>query len=250
MWRELESGGNNSMKSVTAFVLAGGFGMRLRPAFDGPKALAPVLGKPFLHFVLQSLRRGGVPRVVLCVGYKHELIRRWIANTSIDLDIGYSLEPKPLGTGGALALAVERFGNGGTLLAMNGDSFVKLNFTRMLELHVLNSASATVGITEAQDTGRYGQVETDEKGWVLRFSEKQSNGRAGFINSGVYLFETEVVRGIPAGRDVSLEHEVLPSLVNQRRVIAFPAEGGFIDIGTPEDYSRSESHMRQVLRTC
>ena len=252
MQRTLKFADWQAMADMPAFILAGGFGTRLRPAFNsGPKAMAPVTGKPFLYYLLRSLRQAGVRRVVLCVGYKHEQIREWAGEgKDVDLDIRYSLETQPLGTGGALALAVGRFGSARTLLAMNGDSLAELDLGEMRRAHLATRASVTVGLVMVRDTARYGRVDIDEMGRVRRLAEKCTDASPGLINCGVYLFETEVVKNIPAGCAVSLERQVLPGLIRRGRVFSFRGEGKFIDIGTAQDFAGAENQMRQVFKLC
>jgi len=244
----LESANQESIGRLTAFILAGGRGTRLQPAFDlGPKAMAPVAGRPFLEYLLRFLERAGVTRVVLCVGYKHKQIQDWAGDgTHMGLDIRYSLECSPLGTGGALALAVGRSGVEGMVLAMNGDSFAEIDMSDMWRTHLARCATATMALASVPNTERYGRVEIDDEGRVRRFAEKSGNTGPGLINCGVYLFESEVIRQIPTTRAISLEREVLPRLIGQSALFSFPVRGGFIDIGTPSDYSRAEKHMRQL----
>jgi len=241
---------HQSISVLTAFILAGGRGTRLQPAFDGgPKAMAPVAGRPFLDYLLQFLKRAGITRIVLCVGYKHQQIRESAGDgRHMGLDIRYSLERSPLGTGGALALAVSRTGVEGTVLAMNGDSLAEVELAGMWRAHGARHAAATIGLVNVPNAARYGRVAIDGKGWVRRFAEKSGDDDRGTINGGVYLFESDVLKQIPPLKAVSLECEVLPRLASCGSLFSFssPGRGGFIDIGTPEDYLRAEEHLRQL----
>jgi D-glycero-alpha-D-manno-heptose 1-phosphate guanylyltransferase len=227
----------------------------LRSAYaDGPKALAPIEGRPFLAYLLQQLADAGLTRVVLCAGYRAEQIEQWLGDgrrpTSgrPGLDIRYSREDEPLGTAGALALAYSRYARGERILAMNGDSILQLSLAAMWDLHMKRGAGATIALAQVPDTSRYGSVEVNEEGWVTSFREK-SRERAsgctqgfGFINGGVYLFEPSVMDMVVKSRGVSLEREVLPAQLS-RGLLAFRSDGYFIDIGIPEDFARAQREL-------
>ncbi len=240
-----------TLGDIPAFVLVGGFGTRLNPVFNsGPKAMAPVSGKPFLYYLLRTLQHAGFRRVVLCVSYKHEQIQRWAGTGSeLGLAIEYSVETQPLGTGGALRLAIECCRGTGTLVAMNGDSLVQLDFLEMLHTHIAHGAAATVGLAHVDDTARYGRVDIDELGWIRAFVEKSGESVPGLINSGVYVFDSEIFAEIPAGCVVSLERQVLPGLISRRRLCSFSTHGQFIDIGVPEEFARAQTEIKEIFQS-
>jgi D-glycero-alpha-D-manno-heptose 1-phosphate guanylyltransferase len=234
----------NEFPTCPVLVLVGGQGTRLRTAYaDGPKALAPIEGKPFLAYFLKLLADAGLTRVVLCVGYRAVQIEQWLGDGSdLGLNVSYSREDKPLGTAGALGLAYSRYTRGERVLAMNGDSILQLSLAAMWELHLEERAEATVALALVSDTSRYGTVDLNEKGWVTSFREKTSEQTAGYINAGVYLFEPSVMERVVAESLVSVEREVLPAQL-ARGIRAFKSEGYFIDIGVPEDLMRAQSEL-------
>jgi NDP-sugar pyrophosphorylase family protein len=246
----------NELSACPALVLVGGLGTRLRSAYaEGPKALAPIDGRPFLAFLLQQLADAGLTRVVLCAGYRAEQIEQWLGDGrtltsgSLDLDISYSREDEPLGTAGALALAYSRYARGERVLAMNGDSILQLSLAAMLDTHMKREAEATIALAQVPDTSRYGCVEVNEEGWVTSFREKSLELPSGFINGGVYLFEPSVMDRIVQGRPVSLEREVLPAQLS-RGLLAFKSDGYFIDIGIPEDLARAQTELPHRRLDC
>jgi len=233
-----------------ALVLVGGLGTRLRRAYaDGPKTLAPVAGKPFLAHLFKLLADNGVPRVVLCLGYRAGQIERWLADAgNFDLDIHCSQEDEPLGTAGALGLAYTRYARGERVLAMNGDSILHLPLGSMWNAHTACAAEATVALARVPDTSRYGSVEVNEEGWVTSFREKSPEPAPGFgfINGGVYLFEPSVMDRVVRDGYRSLECEVLPAQI-ARGLLAFKSDGYFIDIGVPQDLARAQSELGAVV---
>lgn len=222
------------MGGVTAAILAGGLGTRLRPAVaDRPKVLATVAGRPFLAQLLDQLAAGGVTEVVLLVGYGAEQVRETFDGQFNGLRLHYSTESSPLGTGGAVRHALPHL-TGGRVLLLNGDSFCDFDLRDLLAA----DGVAYMVLAEVPDTGRYGRVESAD-GRVTGFTEKGLGG-PGPINAGVYLFPTDLLAELPADRPLSFERDVLPAWVGRGLVRAFPG-GRFIDIGTPESYAEADA---------
>jgi D-glycero-alpha-D-manno-heptose 1-phosphate guanylyltransferase len=238
---------NNGLSQCPALILVGGLGTRLRPVYaEGPKALAPIQGKPFLAYLLKMLADHGVSRVVLCLGHRARQIEQWLAEQSFDVDLRCSYEDEPLGTAGALGLAYSRYARGERVLAMNGDSILRLSLAAMWELHSRRAAEATIGLAHVADTSRYGNVQVNDQGWVTSFSEKSAERKPGFINGGVYLFEPSVMDRVVRERSISLERESLPAQLT-RGLLAFKSDGYFIDIGVPQDLARAQSELGAVV---
>ena len=239
----------NGLGGCPVMVLVGGLGTRLRSAYaDGPKVLAPISGKPFLAYLLKLLADAGLYRVVLCVGYRGEQIEQWLGDGSrLGLHVSYSHEDEPMGTAGALALAYSRYANGERILAMNGDSILRISFRRMWGLHMRRGAAATIALAHVSDTSRYGSVEVNARGWVTSFREKTYEATSGFISAGIYLLESSVMDTIRASDRGSLERDVRPAQLG-RGLLAFRSDGYFIDIGVPEDFVRAQKELTAVVR--
>lgn len=219
-------------------MLAGGLGTRLRGVVpDLPKPMAPVAGRPFLAWVLDELVKARFERVVLAVGYRHEAIRDHFGAEYGGLLLTYSVEDRPLGTGGAIRLAAGTLPDG-AIFVLNGDTFLDLDYTAMLAAHERGSESMSMAVCRVADVGRYGALEI-QAGHVRGFHEKGRSG-PGVINAGAYLLSADVVRRIPRGEPYSFEQQLLVPQVAALRPAAFPAEGLFIDIGVPEDYERAQ----------
>src|SRR5207249_2054974 len=155
------------------------------------------------------------------------------------MKLTYSVEPEPLGTGGALRLALPLFRNEAVLL-LNGDSYCDVDLTALAAFHKAHSGIATLTLAEVPDSSRYGRVHLNGDRRVERFEEKSGSNGPGWINAGVYLFDREALDVMEPGRAVSLERDVLPSWVARGEVFGFPG-GRFIDIGTPESYAEAEA---------
>ncbi|MBI4845324.1 MAG: nucleotidyltransferase family protein [Candidatus Omnitrophica bacterium] len=221
---------------MKAVILAGGFGTRLKQTVkDLPKPMVDVDGKPFLEYLVLQLKKWDIKEVVLCVGYLKEVIKGYFNDGSKwGLNISYSEENSPLGTGGALRQAM-CLCNEDDFLAMNGDSFLDVDFDKIISFHRKKSALATLSLIKVEDVNRYGRISINVENEVIEFCEKGNSGQ-GFINAGVYVFSKEIIEHIPLGK-VSLEHEVLAKLIN-KKFYGVGIEGFFSDIGTPDSYKR------------
>jgi NDP-sugar pyrophosphorylase family protein len=224
---------------LQAIILAGGLGTRLRAVVpDLPKPMAPVAGRPFLAHVLDALAEAGFAAVVLAVGYRHEVIREHFGSHYRGIDLRYSVEASPLGTGGAMRLALEQV-ESDPVFVLNGDTWLDLDYRAMFDAHRAAQARLSVAACQVPDVGRYGRLEV-ESDRIVGFREKGERG-PGLINAGTYLVSAEVMARIPGGRPHSFEQELLMAHVAELRPLAFVTRGLFIDIGVPEDYARAQA---------
>lgn len=226
------------LDGISAAVLVGGLGTRLgRIAENTPKPLLPVLGRPFVFYLLDQLWRAGVRDVVLCSGHKGKMVEDAANRYGRSMRVHCSQEDAPLGTGGAMRLALPLL-PGGTFLVMNGDSYCCFDPARFLGSHHVRQASCSLLLTRVDDTGRYGRVSLDATDRVVEFQEKGPHEGPGWINAGVYLVEKAVIQGIPPDRECSLEKEVFPGLIGCG-LHGYRGGGRFLDIGTPESFGRA-----------
>lgn len=224
---------------ITAVLLAGGLGTRLRPIVsDKPKILADICKRPFVTFLLDQLIMAGIRDVVLCTGYMADKIYEKLGDTYKQLKLMYSKEDIPLDTGGALRLALPYI-KSDFALVMNGDSFVNVKVANYIDWFFKKKCPAALLLTKVSDTRRFGKVLVDENGRLFSFNEKEANSSSGWINAGVYLIQKSLIETIPEGMPSSLEREFFPRLVYQG-LYGFQSEGEFIDIGTPETFALAE----------
>jgi NDP-sugar pyrophosphorylase family protein len=158
------------------------------------------------------------------------------------IEVVCSREPEPLGTGGAVKLALARV-RGPRFFTLNGDSCCDFDVRRLHATHRENAALATLWLVPVDDTSRYGAVELNRQQEVVRFAEKAGSSGPGLINAGVYLLERRIFDDIdrPA---FSLEKDVFPGLVG-KELRGVAGAGPFIDIGTPESYRLADQFMKQ-----
>jgi len=226
---------------ITAGVLAGGLGTRLRPSVaDRPKVLAPVGGKPYLTVLLDQLAGAGIAEVVLLTGYRAEQIRDAFGETYAGMRRLYSVESAPLGTGGAVRRALPLF-SASTILLLNGDSYCDVDLDAFQKFHNQCAADISLVLTHVADTSRFGTVQFAPDGRVKRFDEKGTAGGMGWINAGVYLVARPLLEEIEAEQPVSLERQMFPMWLSRYACSAYRCSGRFLDIGTPESYAQAEA---------
>jgi mannose-1-phosphate guanylyltransferase len=223
---------------LQALILAGGEGTRLRPLTSTiPKPVVPLVGRPFITYMLTWLREHGVEDVILGCGFMADQVRAVLGDGSeLGIRLRYLEEPRPLGTGGALKFAEdlldERF------FMLNGDILTDLDLTGQLEAHERTGARVTLALVPVADPSAYGLVRLDDDGAVSAFVEKPGPDQAdtNLINAGAYIIERGVLDGMPpAGTNVSIERDVFPTLVG-RGLYGHECSGYWLDIGTPDRY--------------
>lgn len=225
---------------MEVIILAGGMGTRLKSVIDDvPKPMAPVGGKPFLEYIIHELALQGLNSIILSVGYKKEIIRSYFGNGSrLGVNIVYSVEEIPLGTGGAVREAMN-IADSPHCLILNGDTFSQLDFLEMECFHVSNDCLATIGLMYKKNARRYGSVKINQRYEITDFQDKNKL-EAGYVNCGAYIMDKEIINRMPTNR-FSLENELLPKLIGSG-VLGFITAGAFIDIGIPSAYRYINDH--------
>lgn len=230
-----------------AIVLCGGAGLRLRSITgDAPKAMASIGGRPFLELLLRQLRRHGFRRVILAVGYRKDVIRSHFGELAFGLQLIYSAESSPLGTGGALRKAADFVESDGVLI-MNGDSYTEVDLLELVDDNRKLKADASVVVVPADGRGDCGSVLLDGSGNLARFEEKHAPFHTPYLNAGIYVVSRRIVCDVPPGVQTSLEAELFPRwLAEGRYVRAFVCSGRCIDIGTTERYRNAQCSLANV----
>ncbi|MFH1982551.1 MAG: nucleotidyltransferase family protein [Pseudomonadota bacterium] len=228
-----------------ALILAGGLGTRLRPVVsDLPKPMAPAGGKPFLEHLLRWLGGQGIGRAVLLVHYMGAAIETHFGNGArwgITIDTVH--EPEALGTGGAVVHAVTQLGLDGPFFLLNGDSFIDVDLD---DFHrSIPDGENGMVLTHRSTPGKYGIVEMDPDGRITRFAEKGSRIGRGLVNAGCYFLQPGLFQGRPP-IPCAIETDLFPEWIAAGTPIrGYPCDGFFIDIGTPDDYRRFQSHVEK-----
>lgn len=226
---------------MEAIVLAGGLGTRLASVLHGlPKPMAPIAGHPFLEILFTQLRRSGCTRVLLSVGHRHTVIQDHFGASFDGMAIDYVIESAPLGTGGAVRLALAE-AREESVLVLNGDTFLDADYAAMLRFHAAQDAAVTLAVVDRDDVSRYGGV-TMEGQRIVGFEEKGRSG-PGTISAGTYVLERDLAWPTGLAEKFSIETDFFMPEVARLRPAAYLVDGFFLDIGIPEDYERAQTEL-------
>ena len=235
------------MNTKEAIVLAGGLGTRLQAMLpDIPKCMAPVNGKPFLTYVLDYLINQDILKVILSVGFRKEHITNCFGNNYNSITIEYAVENEPLGTGGAIKLAMNQV-IGRNAFVINGDTYFVPDLKQMQETHEKCSADITIAVKQISETGRYGTVIIGENGAITDFMEKDPKIGAGLINGGIYMINKNVMEGFKE-KKFSLENDVFKKSCKSLKMQAFQTDSFFLDMGIPDDYAKAQNMINDQKR--
>lgn len=229
---------------VKVAILAGGLGSRLGDLTrEIPKPMIEAGGKPFLEHVLGTFMACGLSRFVMLAGYRAEVIREYFGDGSpFGMQIEYSVEDKPLGTGGALreaqALLADRF------LVTYGDVYRRFDYDRFVQRHP-SSCLAVYPYHGDMTTIDAGNVELDPSASrVLRFEKGAPHLALPFVDAGFALLERETLDLLPASGPCSLESDLYSPLAAAGRIEAEIVDHDFYDIGNPADLARTLAAFR------
>jgi len=226
------------MDSLTAIILAGGLGTRLRAIHpECPKPMVPVSGRPFIEYLVRYLIEQGIARIVISTGYLSEQIEAHFRNVSFQVPIRCVRETAALGTGGALINVLSTMSLEQWVLAANGDSIAAFDLREMMARARAGVDGVILGV-ETEEAERYGGLSMDADGLLTAFREKDKSDSSALINGGIYLLRRDLMPRETPSRPVSLEEQCIPEWLRLgKRIAVVRGTGPFIDIGTPESLS-------------
>ncbi len=223
---------------MKAVILAGGRGTRLAPFTTHiPKPLVPVGERPILEIIIRQLLQHGLREVVLSVDYLAELIRAYFAgrrSLTDRINISYVRDEAPGGTAGSVASIP---GLDETFLVMNGDVLTTLDYRSLIQHHRASGAALTIAVCKRTVKIELGVLHYDGTGRVTDYAEKPEFQYD--VSMGVYVYEPAVLRHIPRGAYLDFPQLVLKLLGAGERVVAYPNDAYWRDIGRPDDYAQA-----------
>lgn len=228
---------------MKAVILAGGKGTRLAPYTTIlPKPLMPIGDMPILEILLRQLKRSGIDEVIMTVGYLAELIRTFFQDgRRMGLQIRYSFEDHPLGTAGPLSLL---YGLDETFLVMNGDVLTTLAFCELIEYHRSHNAIATIAANDRKTRIDFGVIQTNHDYEVVGYIEKPTYDF--YVSMGIYVFEPRVLSYIPHCEYMDFPDLVLKMIGAGERVMSYPYQGYWMDLGRVSDYERAVNEFDRL----
>ncbi|MDR1405526.1 MAG: NDP-sugar synthase [Candidatus Methanoplasma sp.] len=226
------------IKVKQAVIMVGGKGTRLMPLTKyKPKPVLPVLDKPCLRYLIESLAEAGIENIIMACGYRSSILADVIGDGSdLDLNIEYSYEDKPLGTAGAIKQAENRLDE--VFIAANGDVFADISIEDQTDVHCLTGASVTMSLTSVGNPCEFGIARLDDSGRILEFKEKpkQEEVFSDLANAGVYVVNRSVAADIPPDTFYDLSKDLIPKLMDRGdRIQGFMLKGLWRDVGRPSD---------------
>lgn len=224
-----------------AIILAGGLGTRLKNHVPNiPKPMAPVNGRPFLDILIKNLSNQGITKVILSVGYMAEFIQEYFGNKKYNIDIVYSVEKNPLGTGGAIFSSLKKC-HDEYVFVINGDTFLDVNFS-LLDEYWKKHRKPIIVTRKVLSNSRYGTIEV-EKNIIKKFSSSHKNNGNCLINAGIYLLPKDLKNNLQKKIPFSFEVDYLQDAVNSKDFLSYECSDYFIDIGIPEDYEKAQIEL-------
>ncbi|MGH7634036.1 MAG: sugar phosphate nucleotidyltransferase, partial [Gemmatimonadaceae bacterium] len=232
---------------ITAIILAGGAGTRLRPlTYARRKELVPILNRPLLEYRFRNLREHGVEKIILaCSQGMSEIEAHFGDGGDLGVELAYSYEERPVGSGRAVKQAARAHGADGTLVVCNGDILTNIDLSGMIERHGATGATLSLSLAPVDDPWQYGVVQVDEDLRIRSFVEKPPQGEepSNLVNAGTWLFEPEVLARVPddesAVRDGFAERVLFPGIITDGLRVQGFVEDLWVDAGSPERYLRA-----------
>ena len=239
---------------MQAIILCGGKGTRLREVIgERQKVMTAVQDTPFLVDVLNYLKSYKITSVVFATGYKSDEVRSYFGDKYFfGVEVRYSEEKEPLGTGGAIRLALDKM-KYDYVYVLNGDTLFKADLYKLKENFMRLGACMSIACKTIEDKSRYGTIKLDfsgertggnkEDGILTSFDEKvkgnHKHADETFINGGVYILRRDLIESIEPGKEISLEKDLMPKWLSEGKIIGgVLSDESFIDIGTPESLKR------------
>jgi len=215
-----------------AVILAGGLGTRMRPVTETiPKPMIPVCGKPFLQHQLELLRKNGIERVLLLVSYRGEQIEQYFGKgDSLKMEIGYSYESSPLGTGGALKNANSKLEE--KFLLLNGDTFLDVDYPAVIADFMNHKPQALIVARKSAEMPVPNNLAVSVDGQVTAYQKRNPENMT-CTDAGAIVLARKVLDNIASAQVCSLEEEVFPKLIKRGEMRAWVTPEPFFDMGSP-----------------
>ena len=216
---------------MQAVILAGGKGTRLKPlTINVPKPMVLIHDKPFLHHQIELIASFGIHDILLLVSHLREKIEEYFGDGSkFGLNIEYSYEDSPMGTGGALKNAEKKIDN--TFLLLNGDTFFKIDYGKLTAYFSQSGKAGVIAVYDNYEKIAPNNICVSESNLILDYNKNDSNGMT-HVDGGVAVFNKTVLDHIPCNRVCSLEQEIYIRLIKESNLSAYTTRLRFYDMGT------------------
>lgn len=237
---------------MKAVILAGGYGVRLRPlTYTRPKPMLPLAGKPVLHHIIDFLAENGFNDIIVTSNYLRSQIENYFGGgNDFGVRLSYPVEPEPLGTAGCVK-NIERILGDETFVVIQGDNITNIDLSKAVEVHQERKGLATILLVKVDDASEFGIAKLNGKSNITRFVEKPKTKEKfnNLANTGLYILEPEVLRHIPAEGSFDFSKDLFPRLMRSgERLMGYEVRGTWFDIGRIEDYLSANRWMLNRLK--
>ena len=225
---------------IRTIMMAGGKGTRLRPlTLVRPKPMIPLVNKPIIEYTVNKLKKSGFNDIIMTLNYMSTNIKNYFKDGSeFGIDIRYSVEKWPLGTGGSVKKAEKYIDD--TFMVVSGDVLTDVNFKDVVKYHKEKGAIATMVLTEVEDPTHFGIAVMDKNHKITEYLEKPSPEEAfsNVANTGIYIFEPEIFDFFDGkDKEVDFSKDIFPEVIKQDAgIYGYVFNGYWNDIGRPETY--------------
>ena len=191
---------------MKVIILAGGKGKRLRPITDYvPKPLIPIKNIPIIEWQIKYLKKFGISEIIVCSGYKTKMIENYLNNKKLGIKITFSVEDKPLGTGGAIKKAGKKIKDK-SFLVINGDIITNIDLKKLIKK---NNTIASIQLKT-----KFGILQTDGNK-IIKFDEKKEIENL-WMNAGIYHLNKETLKELPTVGDI--EKTLFPDYAKKEKL--------------------------------
>lgn len=231
---------------MKAFLLAAGYGTRLKPLTDKtPKCLVPICGKPLFWWWMQLFLKYKVKEILVNTHYLSEQVRYFINdynNKSTGIKIKEFYEPILLGSGGTVASNREFVAGEDSCLICYADNLTNINLGNLMVAHKKNNGILTMALFRTNTPEQCGIAKLDDAGKIVSFVEKPKQPESNLANAGIYVVDKEIFNYIPNKAMVDFGKDVLPLLIG--KMYGYEISDYLLDIGTVENYQRAQEEWQ------
>lgn len=224
---------------MKGIILAGGMGTRLHPiTLEIPKPLLPVHRKPIIQYLVELFRSSEIGEIFILINKRDkDVFEKWKREYK-NSDITFAIEEERFGTwGGVQKYLKDTLSD--TFIVSNGDELKEVDIKKLAAFHKANKALATIASIEVPNAKDYGVLVSDKKGTVKNFLYKPQNPPTNFIMSGIYAAQPELFNFHFESDVVSFEEDVLPRVLEKRKLFEYKTNGRWYDCGTFERYEKA-----------
>ncbi len=226
-------------------ILAGGLGTRLRTTIgEIPKCLAIVAEKPFLYYQIEYLLSQGISSFIFSLGFKSEMVIKYIQSEYPELNSQFSIESEPLGTGGAIKKAIG-LTKKDQVLVVNGDTYFEIDLNQLFQKAIGNNYPFTIALFRVSKNTRYGFVTITKDNQITHFNEKEEAVDV-LVNSGFYLIDKNQISFLDFQDKFSLEKSFFEHAIKKQLIYSIEYDAKFIDIGIPQDYEVAQTFFKNI----